>query len=286
MINSRKLYLAVITIFCITHVNAIHSIDSERIDLDLPSTDSQSQKSRMRKTEGKKQEKASTYKDFTYEKLEVEKTKRTEQQDYSTAIKYAEQMIKKCLPDDPNYVVKVSALLLEIADLLFKDSQYLKASQRYAEFAALNPGSDQIEYALYRAIESSSFCLNIADRDQTKTEETLALADSFLKQDHFTTYASQVNAIRHTCLTRLIESELSICSFYMRRQRLQSAEKRIMSIRLNESYKAILEVSAPLAQEILMLENTLEEKKSLLQQQTKHIQLVENKRTKKMAERF
>src|SRR5205085_11210694 len=136
------------------------------------------------------------------------------------------QMIKLC--DD---VTVIGEHLLEIADLLCLEGLFEKAAQKYAEYVALYPGGEKVEYALFKAIENSFACTLSNDRDQTKTEETLALAEAFLKQDHLNTYSSQVVEIRDKCYQKLAESELNICAFYVQRGRLKPAEKRLTTIR-------------------------------------------------------
>ena len=281
MLNSRKLYsLLLLSIIC--NNIASDSSHTQQLDLNLPSTDSKKQKSRMRKTHGgkngEKTRKISTYRDMTYEELQVAKEQHRAHNNYMSAIKYVDQMIKLC--DD---VAVIGELLLEIADLLYLEGLFDKAAQKYAEYVALYPGGEKVEYALYKAIESSFACTLSNDRDQTKTEETLALAESFLKKDHFTTYTAQVTIIRDKCYAKLAESELNICSFYLARGRLKPAEKRLSSIR-----EQWLPKLPELESSLLMFETDLMAQKEARTQAAEKAMLVaQNKTSKKhMADRF
>jgi len=188
-------------------------------------------------------------------------------------------MIKLC--DDATAIGKH---LLEIADLLCLDEQFSRAAQKYAEYVTLYPGGQNIEYALFKAIENSFACTLVSDRDQTKTEETLALAESFLKQDHLTTYIDQVVAIRDKCYQKLAESEMSICAFYLNRGEFKPAEKRLNTLR--STWLPKLPTIEP---SLISLETDLVLKKEALEQKNnKATQLTHNtaKKQKHMIERF
>lgn len=280
MINTRKLTsLLIITyIFCVPTLTTTKE-SKQHLDLALPSTDSKKQKSRMRKSTGTKQKKISSYRDMDYDQLLTAKNKLISEKNTVSAIKYLDQLIKLCDPED---VATIGNHLLEIADLIFNEGNYHKAAQRYAEFALLHPGSDKIEYALYRAIISSFNCTLSFDRDQTKTEETLALAESFLKQDHFTVHAQEVKTIAHQCIARLVESEVSVCQYHLKRGRIKSAEKRMALLRNNWLPKY-----SELEPQLLALETDVaEQKNTVMRKAEKNLQIAQNKQAKRMAERF
>jgi outer membrane assembly lipoprotein YfiO len=288
MLNSRKLYSLLLLFFTyILVANDTKTSESsspteshaQQLDLMLPSTDSKKQKSRMRKTHGgkngEKTRKISTYREMTYEELQVAKEQHRSSNSYMSAIKYLDQMIKLC--DD---VTVIGEHLLEIADLLCLEGLFEKAAQKYAEYVALYPGGEKVEYALCKAIENSFACTLSHDRDQTKTEETLALAEAFLKQDHLNTYNSQVLEIRDKCYQKLVESELNICAFYVQRGRLKPAEKRLTAIR--DTWLSKLPDIEP---SLIVLETDVATQKNALEQQTaKTTLMAQNK--KHMTERF
>lgn len=278
MVNTRKI-TALLTLISIFSMQTHAKKNKQHLDLALPATDSKKQKSRMRKSTGIKEKKISSYRDMDYDQLLTAKNKLVADNNTVSAIKYLEQLIKLC---DPENVATIGDHLLEIADLIFNDGNYHRAAQRYAEFALLHPGSDKIEYSLYKAIISSFNCTLSYDRDQTKTEETLALAESFLKQDHFTVHAQEVQTIAQQCIARLIESEVSVCQYHLKRGRIKSAEKRMSLLRTTWLPKY-----SELEPQLLALEaDAAEQKNIIIQKAEKNLQIAQNKQAKRMTERF
>jgi outer membrane assembly lipoprotein YfiO len=250
-----------------------------QLDLTLPSTDSKKQKSRMRKSTGTKPKRISSYRDMNYCELQNAKNVLITQNNITSAIKYLEQMIKLCGENDTE---NIAANRLEIADLIFKEGGYQKAAQRYAEFALLHPGNDNLQYALYQAIDSSFHCSLSHDRDQTKTEETLHLAENFLKQDHFTTYREKTLAIRNSCIAKLVESECDICDFYLKRGKIKPVEKRLACLR----DKWITKLPS-LEQHIIEFQNKISAHQDMLLAKTeKNNTLIKKTLNKPMKDRF
>jgi outer membrane assembly lipoprotein YfiO len=256
----------------------IASADQTSIDFTLPSTETKKQKSRLRKKQEKKEKvrKIYTYRDMNYEELIVAKDALVVSKNYTSAIKYLEQMIK--LSHD---ITLSSNHLLEIADLLFLDQQHEKASRLYSEFATMYPGSDKVEYALYRAIESSFLCLLEHDRDQTKTEETLLLTENFLYQDHFTEYKDAVMLMRTQCQEKLVLSEFNVCNFHLKRGRLKAANRRIEKVRTTWLPKL-----PSIEPQLIELEANLMLAQAQEELAKEKILLAQNNTRKKMTERF
>ncbi len=164
---------------------------------------------------------------MSYEELVVTKNKQVKAGNQDIAIKYLEHMMKLC-----NDVQMLGEHLVELADLLFDGGKFDKASLIYNEFTNLYPGNDNIEYALYRAVLCMFYCTLDAERDQTKTEETIALANTFLERKQlFTQYQDEVIKIRTQCHHKLIESEFNICDFYVHKSSSKSADRRLKSLR-------------------------------------------------------
>lgn len=225
------------------------------IDLTLPVVDiAPKGKHKKKSTEDKapevKPKKVVTYKEMPYEELERVKNKLIATGNADVAIKYLEQMIKICTD-----VRIIGELLLETGDLFFNNGLFKKAALVYSEFTTLYPGHEKIEFALYRGVISSFNCCLSSDRDQTKTEETIVLANTFLSAAHFTEHREEVLTIRSQCYDKLIESELNICQFYLKRGNLKAANKRLTSIRekwlaiVPSSLVAVLDVEIKIAEQ-------------------------------------
>ena len=251
----------------------------QQFDVTLPVTEKESHKKRMRKPRNKKikTKKIHTYMDMDYDQLVVAKNAQKAKNNIAATIKYLDQLMKLC-----NNITLLADHLLELADLLCADNQFQKAAHIYKQYCALYPGSEKQEYALYRSITSSFACILSVDRDQTKTEETLALTEQFLQQDLFTSYKNEVLTIRTQCHEQLAASECNICNFYLTRGKLTAAEKRLKKIR--SSWLPKLPTIEP---EIILLEAQLAEQKEEASSLTvKHTKLAHNKKTKHMADRF
>jgi len=164
-----------------------------------------------------------------YQELRIKLREYQEQGDLSTALKYAEKMYAQCEEEQ-----ELIDLLLLCADLCVSQKNYKKASTLYNEFVRLYPRiPTKSAYAWYRAIVcSENQQTDSNDRDQTVTQETIVLAESFLKQGElFAQYKPEVTTILERCRLRLVEHELYVVRFYIHRGNLPGAEKRLASIR-------------------------------------------------------
>lgn len=228
-ITKIQTFIIILVLFFSAKNFAVPTTDSEFV-LTLPSTETKKHKKRMRKqsTKTKKVAKKSyhSYRDMPYEELAAAKDQLLAKQQFDTAIKYLEQMMKI----DGN-IERIGTHLVEMGDLLFELGKYSKAAILYTEFSMLYPGDNKVEYALYRGIVSSFNCTLSIDRDQTKTEETILLAATFLEHKHFTTYAAEVENILSQCYQKLIENEFYISAFYLKRGNITAVEKRLATMR-------------------------------------------------------
>jgi outer membrane assembly lipoprotein YfiO len=259
----------------------------QQFDIELPTIETVSRNKRLRKPDPakKKPKKARTYMEMEYEQLVAAKDAQKTKGNTTATIKYLEQLLKMCTD-----IALLADHLLELGDVFFIDSQFQKSAFVYNQYCALYPGSEKQEYALYKSIVSSFACILSIDRDQTKTEETLALTETFLRQDHFKLYEKEVLHVQTQCYEQLAASECNICTFYVNKGSLKAAEKRLSKIR---SYW--LPKLPTLEPDIIALETQITEKREMAElahlkhvevEQKKNVVLAENKKTKHMAERF
>jgi outer membrane assembly lipoprotein YfiO len=167
-----------------------------------------------------------TMSDMTYEELRARKDELLKT-DKKTAIKYLERMSH--MHTDYN---ELKSITLELAQLLFETEDYAKASKMYHDFTLLFPGSDEAEFALYQAILASFNMILDAEHDQSKTIETQELAQTFLERSSFTTYRKEVEEIVIKCKKRLLESEINIFNFYIKRRNFVAAKSRLSAIKI------------------------------------------------------
>jgi outer membrane assembly lipoprotein YfiO len=276
MIKTRKK----LTISLFLLASSLMSSDPHTFDVNLPQpVEKVSRKKRLRKSkEGKsKAKKVRTYLDMEYEQLVEAKERQKDSGNIPSTIKYLEQLLK--ITTD---ISLLAQHLLELADALYEDKQFKKSAFVYTQYCALYPGSDKQEYALYKSILSSFACILSADRDQTKTEETLVLTELFLKQDIFTSYKEEVTTIQNQCYQQLATNEYIVCQFYLTKGSLHSAEKRLAKMR-----SFWLPKLPTLEPDIITLEQQLDEKKTMFElTQQKNAQLAQNGKSKRMTNRF
>lgn len=193
--------------------------------------------------------------EMTFDEVIVSKDRVMAGKNYISGIKYIERALK--LNDDINETEK---LLIEYADTLYICQRYEKASRSYNELANLYPGSDKVEYALYQAVVCSSMLILDAERDQSKTQETIELADQFLQRaDIFTEYKAKVEAIKEKAIRTLVQSEFNVYQFFVNSYEYSQAQHRLDGIR-----KDWLTKLPDLEPEILVLECNLAEKQNKL----------------------
>jgi len=165
-----------------------------------------------------------TFKDMSYDELKEARAK--QKPDTETFIKYTERMVSLC--DD---AAERADLVLELADGLREIGKLDPAAARYAEFSQFYPGHAKTEYALYRAVDCSFKRTRTFDRDQSKTLDTIELANTFLERPGFAGHRDDVEKIRTACYERLIASELNVCDFYLKAEKIHAVERRIDSIK-------------------------------------------------------
>lgn len=188
---------------------------------------------------------------MNYQELKETKNKYLAEKNTVSAIKFLEKMVKECTDLNERRTV-----MLELADLLFETEKFNDAGVMYKEFIKYYSGSDKVEYASYREIICSYKQIIETDRDQSKTVETVELAQNFLdRSEIFTTYSPEVNTMINTCYERLFENEMKIADFYVNRGRYTSANKRLETVR--EKFVTLLPVAEP---QILLCECNLAEK--------------------------
>jgi outer membrane assembly lipoprotein YfiO len=163
-----------------------------------------------------------TTKDMTYEELKQAKTVALAADDKEKAMEYLARML--VLGSDLGALQEVR---LELADLCFDTGELSEAEIGYKGFVTLYPGSEYVEYVRYRTVLCCFYQTLDAERDQTKTKETIKLAQDFLKNPEYKQYAADIKTISNQCTDQLFESEKNIFTFYVERNQLASAERRL-----------------------------------------------------------
>jgi outer membrane assembly lipoprotein YfiO len=160
--------------------------------------------------------------DKSFKELKELKDKAVQTKDLATAVKYLDAMRGVCT--DPELLKDI---LLEMADIYFELQEWTKAERAYNEFVLLYPGAMRCDYAHYRAIVCATNLTLTPDRDQTKTEETVKLAEEFITNHPKSSYLEKVIQLTAQCREKLLESDVLIFNFYMNSKNFKAAQKRL-----------------------------------------------------------
>jgi len=202
---------------------------------------------------------------MNFDELKETKIRYVQEGNIDAALRCLEKMKPIC-----NDLAELHDTMFEYAELLYKTDDCEKAGTLYTEFVKLYPSSKKTEYAYYQSILCSFKQMRDAERDQTKTLETIELAKNFLEREMvFTEYATSVRKILAQSRERLFESEARIFEFYLSRGNLKSASKHLDTMKkdfstiLIEAPPRIIELEIKYAQ-IQNNKTMLEEKRAEL----------------------
>ena len=151
--------------------------------------------------------------------------KALEEKDYDTATKYLDALRMVCTDTE-----ELKNILLQLADLYYLRQEWAKAERAYNEFVMLYPGAQKCDYAHFRAVLcGSKLCLE-PDRDQTKTQEVLKLADEFIIAHKTSEHLVEVTELATECREKLLASDVNVFNFYMHNKNYRAAQKRLDTI--------------------------------------------------------
>lgn len=148
--------------------------------------------------------------------------KALDENDYETATKYLDALRMVCTDTE-----ELKNILLQMADLYYKREEWAKAERAYNEFVMLYPGAQKCDLAHFRAIECGFKLTLEPDRDQTKTQEVLKLADEFVVAHKDSGYLNEVITIATHCREKLLASDINVFNFYMNNKNYKAAQKRL-----------------------------------------------------------
>ena len=120
---------------------------------------------------------------------------------------------------------------LEFGDYCFEMQDFNKATAVYQDFFTQYPGSEQAEYAQYKAILSWFYLSLEPDRDQENTHITLKHIDSFLLKAKDQKFIEETTLIHKTCRRRLLDHEVFVFEHYVKQRKWTSAAQRLQYIK-------------------------------------------------------
>lgn len=152
-------------------------------------------------------------KDMTFDEAKEAKAYYDADNNEALSIECAQRLI--ALGTDQE-VVRVA--ILELAQIFLNNADYEKAQKYASDYHLLFPGTDQAKEASYLAIKAAFLSTLTADRDQTKTQATLELAQNFVtRYTNDNEYVQSVNDMQNACYEKLLDSEIKVVDTYMSR---------------------------------------------------------------------
>lgn len=142
------------------------------------------------------------------------------------AIEHLEKLLTQ-YPEDE----EIATYKLKLADLYLNNGKLESAYQLYDHFKEFYPSDSKAEYATYKSILSKFYQTLKIDCDQTVTEETIKLCSSYLDSPYFSEYKNDAIDIRNTCSQKLIDKEVYVYNFYIKKGKFDSAKKRLNYLR-------------------------------------------------------
>lgn len=226
-LTHQLLFLLITTNILISEEIKSTKIVSNIKKTDLAAPNLQAQIINKAEPEPKKVEKLKlinkNFSDLTFEELEHNKMVYLESDaDKDVLTKNLERMLSLCKEQH-----KICNLRLELADLYFNSNKLDKAANCYKEFVKNYPGNDKAEYCSYQEIVSLFNQTLDPDRDQGKTKEALKLSQDFIKKGTDKEYIKKVKEIIRKCNKKLLEAEINIFYFYLRKKNFKATQKRL-----------------------------------------------------------
>ncbi|MFH1831368.1 MAG: outer membrane protein assembly factor BamD [bacterium] len=166
--------------------------------------------------------------DMSFEDLKKNALTLLEQKKYEKASEYIEKMVSR-FPDH----AETHKHKLILADTYFKMGHYPSAEKLYTHYATYYPSDQKAEYSQYRAIRSQFYQTLRLDCDQTATEDTINLCKTYRNIPTYAKYLKDVVDIQSTCEHKLINKEIYVYNFYLRKKKYDAAQNRLAYLRSN-----------------------------------------------------
>lgn len=125
---------------------------------------------------------------------------------------------------------------LELAQISLDEGEYAKAQKYASLYQNLYPGSEDIEKASYINIKAHFLDTLNAERDQSKTSQTIELAKNFIKNNDLSDYTDTVKEMLESCYQKLIISELNVAQTYLNRFNYSGRETSLAAAQARLDY--------------------------------------------------
>jgi outer membrane protein assembly factor BamD len=117
---------------------------------------------------------------------------------------------------------------LKMADTLFRRELYEEAYDAYDEFERLHPTNSAVPYVLYQKGMSHFNRKRGIDRDQTATLKARDEFERLLEKYPHSSYSAKARRKLTDCYSSLVQHELFIADFYLKKKKYQAARDRYL----------------------------------------------------------
>ncbi len=144
--------------------------------------------------------------------------------DYARAIELFQEVID-------NYPYSEHAVLAEIqiADVYFDQQNYEQAASYYQDFVELHPKHPKVPYAIYRHGLCSAERMRGSGQDQEATRTAIAQFEVLLERYPDSEYTADARTRLVEATDRLVEHDVHVGDFYLRRGECYAAVSRYRS---------------------------------------------------------
>lgn len=170
--------------------------------------------------------------DMSFEELKSNTVTALKKKHYNDAAEALETIIAR-FPDRSD----IAKYKLALAQAYFKIGRFPSAYELYSHYNQFYPSDKNAENAKYRAIKSMFYQTLRTDCDQTTTAETTKLCEEYLNNTTYMKYKKDVEDILYTCQQKLINKEIYVFNFYIKRGKYQAARTRLTQLEKEYSSK-------------------------------------------------
>jgi outer membrane assembly lipoprotein YfiO len=163
--------------------------------------------------------------ELTFEELKHNTKVALQKKQYNDAAEALETIVAR-FSDRPD----IAKYKLALAQAYFKIGRFPSAYELYNHYNQFYPSDKSAECAKYRAIKAKFYQTLKMDCDQSTTIETTKLCDEYLQNSSYKKYQKDVLDILYTCQQKLINKEIYVFNFYLKKGKYQAAHSRLKYI--------------------------------------------------------
>ncbi|MFC1894618.1 outer membrane protein assembly factor BamD [Candidatus Dependentiae bacterium] len=197
-----------------------------------------------------KQEDPKTIENLNFDELKKRTLSSLENKKNDQAIAFLEKIVAEH-PDKEN----IYEYKLMLADCYFDTGNLPSSYELYKHYYEFYPSDSKAEYATYRSILSKFYQTLQPDCDQSDTLQSINLCKNYLENTQFGQYQNDIKDIQHTCERKLIDKEVYVYNFYLKKGNYKAAKNRLTHLKKN-----YLDKNPSLDARLLFLESKLAQK--------------------------